>query len=266
MRDYFFTDADNNDVMSDNKAEGMQFTKPSENGEIEFIEYEVDRFDYEGYEVVRKEFFSKANCPAVTIKYGKVNFNVRAIRKLGESSHILILINFAQKRMIAKPCDEDDKDSLQWSRVDKNNKVVPRTISGKMFTAQLFKDMNWHLECTFKMLGTLLTCKGEKMFVFDLMNAERYLSISTPTEDNPKRRERVAFIPQLWEKSYGASYEESQKPIVETFEGLPEDYVKIVLPTMPHKKSLRSKDKGTWDLFSEQENTEKEQENGKKQR
>ena len=73
------------------------FTKPVRNGIVEYIEREVDRFDYEDYEVVRREFFSKANCPAVTIKYGKVNFNVRAIRKLNECSHIQILINFGKK-------------------------------------------------------------------------------------------------------------------------------------------------------------------------
>jgi hypothetical protein len=126
MENIFFTNEGNNNEVLENKTKA-----------IEFIEYEVDRFDFEGYEVVRKEFFSKAICPAVTIKYGMVNFNIRAIRKMNECSHILILINSEQKRMIAKPCDEDDKDSLQWSKVDKYNKVVPRTITGKMFTALL---------------------------------------------------------------------------------------------------------------------------------
>ena len=241
----------------ENKTEETKFTKPSKNGEIEFIEYEVDRFDFGGYEVVRREFFSKANCPAVTIKYGKVNFNVRAIRKLDECSHIQILINFDKKRMIAKPCDEDDKDSLQWSRIDKRGKVVPREITGKMFTAQLFKDMNWHLECTFKMLGTLITCKGEKIFVFDLINAERYLSISKPTEDDPKRRERVVFMPKTWEGSYGQSYEESKIPIVETFEGVPDGYVKIQIPPLQQKKTTKE----TLGLFTENEKTQEEKEN-----
>jgi len=81
----------------ENKTEETMFTKPVKDGIVEYIEREVDRFDYEDYEVVRREFFSKANCPAVTIKYGKVNFNVRAIRKLNECSHIQILINFGKK-------------------------------------------------------------------------------------------------------------------------------------------------------------------------
>jgi hypothetical protein len=123
--------------------------------------------------------------------------------------------------------------------------------------------MNWRPECTFKMLGTLLTCKGEKMFVFDLMNAEQYLSISKPTEDNPKRRERVAFMPKLWEESYGQSYEESQKPIVETFEGMPDNYIKVVIPPSTRKKSTSSKDKENLNLFSKDENTKEEKEDGR---
>jgi hypothetical protein len=107
---------------SENKGEDKLFTKPARSGKVELIEREVDRFDYEGYEVVRREFFSKANCPAITLTLGKINFSIRAIRKLAECSHIQILINSEKKLMMIKPCDEDDKDSLQWSRVDKQGK------------------------------------------------------------------------------------------------------------------------------------------------
>ena len=38
------------------------FTKPTRDGKISYIEREVDRFDFDGYEVVRRELFSKVNC------------------------------------------------------------------------------------------------------------------------------------------------------------------------------------------------------------
>ena len=225
-----------NNNVSENKTEETMFTKPERNGQVEYIEREVDRFDYDGYQVVRREFFSKANCPAVTFKYGSVTFNVRAIRKLDECSHIQILINSEKKSMIAKPCEEDEKDSLQWSKVDKRNKVVPRMIRGQVFTATLFKDMNWNIESTVKILGTLLKCKDEKIFVFNLTNAETYLHLSEPFADDPKRRKRVPFMPEHWQGNYGQSYEESKNQIVMTFEGMPEGFVKITLPTLPFKE------------------------------
>lgn len=217
------------------------FTKATRNDLVSYIEREVDRFDYEGYEVVRRELFSKANCPAVTLKYGSVTFNIRAIRKLDECSHIQVLMNSEKKLMIAKPCREDEKDSVQCSKVDKKGKVVPRTVTGKVFTAQLFNDMKWDFNATIKILGTLLKCKDEKIFVFDLVNAEAYLSVSAPSPDNPKRRERVPLMPLHWQGHYGQSYEESKVELVKTFEGVPEGFVKITLPQLPSRKSAEDK-------------------------
>jgi hypothetical protein len=136
---------------------------------------------------------------------------------------------------------EDEKDSVQWSKVDKKGKVGTRKITGKVFTAQLFDDMKWNINTTIKVLGTLLTCKGEKIFVFDLINAEAYLSVSAPSPDNPKRRERVPFLPQHWQGNYGQTYEESKVEIVKTFEDVPEGFVKITLPQIPPKKQAEDK-------------------------
>jgi hypothetical protein len=221
---------------TETKTEEKLFTKAERCGKIDFIEREVDKFDFEGYEVVRREFFSKATCPAVTFKYGSVVFNVRAIRKLMECKFIQILMNTEKKLMIVKPCEEEVRDSLQWSRVNKDGKVVSRGITGKVFTAQLFKDMNWSIESTVKVLGTLLTCKGEKIFIFDLNNAEAYLHLAEPSADESKRRKRVPFMPEHWQGNYGQSYEDSKNQIIATFEGVPEGFVKITIPSLPHRK------------------------------
>jgi hypothetical protein len=150
-------------------------------------------------------------------------------------------MNSKQKILIAKPCEEDDRDSLQCSRIDKHDKVVPRTIKGKVFTAQLYKDMKWSLEGTYKMLGIMLKSKdtNEKIFVFELMNAEAYKRIHEPSTDDPKRRIRVEMPePEHWKDSWGQTYKESQKPIVESFEGMPDGFVKITIPVLPFEKPV----------------------------
>jgi hypothetical protein len=233
---------DTKDDNEKNKSEKPQemFTKPVKDGRIEYIEREVDQFNFEGYEVVRGEFFSKANCPAVTLRYGSVVFNVRTIRKLNECSHIQILINTEKKLMIAKPCEEDEKDSLQWSRIDKRGKVIPRAITGKMFTAQLYNDMKWDIESTIKILGIPVKCKDERIFIFELINAEAYFRLAEPSEEDPKRRKRVPYMPEHWKGNYGQSYEENKNPIITTFEGVPEGFVKITIPQLPSKKSKQN--------------------------
>lgn len=238
MEDDSMTTQDGGNGIPEEAKPQELFTKPlRDGGMISYIEREVDRFDFDGYEVVRKELFSKANCPAVTIKYGKIMFNTRAIRKLNECSHVQILINSEKKLMISKPCDEEEKDSVQWSRIhSKTEKIVSRQISGQYFTAQLFEEMRWDINSTIKILGTLLKCREEKIFIFDLKNAEAYISISAMDPDNPKRRKRIPLIPERWQGRYGPSYEESQVEVVKTFEGVPEGFVKITLPQMPAKK------------------------------
>jgi hypothetical protein len=217
-----------------------KFTKPSRDGSVSYIEEEVVQFNFKGFDVVLQEWFSKGNCPAITLKHDTIVLNLCGIKKLDKCSHILILMNSAQKKMIAKPCEEDDNNSLQCSRIDKHGKLTPKTMKGK-FTMRLYKDMNWNSECTYKVLGRLQkrlnkeTGMIEKLFVFELINAEAYSSVSQPTVDDPKRRIRVEYMPEHWKNSFGPSYEENQKPLLETFEDIPEHDVTITFPKLPFK-------------------------------
>jgi len=210
-------------------------------------------------------------------RLGNIHWTASGVKALLSNEkyagHLLARKTVTPNYKTHKPCDEDDKDSLQWSKVDKHNKIVPRMITGKAFTAQLFTDMKWNFEGTIKMLGVLLKCKDEKIFVFNLMNAEAYFRLAEPSADDPNRHERVPLTPSHWQGHYGQSYEESKTPVVTTFEGIPEGFVKITLPPLPpSKKSAISKAKETLDLFTEpnispdtdksNENTEEEKEDG----
>jgi hypothetical protein len=214
-----------------------RYTKPTRDGADSEIDYEVDSFDYTGFEMVRRELFSKALCPAVTMKYGSVVFNARAVRRLSENRFVQILISPEEKRMIVIPCEEDDKDSIQWSKVDKHGKVVSRIIRGKYFTAQLFADMRWNFACTIKVLGRLERCGKDRRFVFKLIDAEMYMSTSSQSADDPKRRIREPLMPLHWQGHYGQTYEESRQEMIKTTEGVPPGFVKVMVPDLPSRKS-----------------------------
>jgi hypothetical protein len=206
------------------------------NEDVEYIEHVVDKINYDGYEIVRKEFLSKAYCPAVMFRYGSIQFNIKAIRKLDARSHIQFLINKKDMVMMVKPCGEDDIDSSQWCRIDKHNTLIARKITCKVFTALIYQSMNWAVESSYKILGALYTAKDEKVFVFRLMNAEAYSYLAEPSEEDPNRRRRVPYMPKHWQGNFGDSYEESQKPIVSTFEEGPEGFVRIEIQKLPPKK------------------------------
>jgi len=210
--------------------------------ELNEMVIEVDKFDYDGLEVVRPEFFAKLNSPAVTLKDGKISFNVRAIRKLDECSHILFMIDMNKRLLVIEPSDENDRNSIQWSKVDKRGKVVPRTITGRPFTGMLYTNMNWNSECTMKILGGMAqeVPSGKKRFVFNLINAEAYLHLAEPSADDPNRHERVPhirhhFMPKHWEGHFGQSYEESKKPLIDIFDGM-DGFVKVTFPKAASKK------------------------------
>jgi len=89
------------------------FTHSVGNGKVCYIEREVERIDYDGFEVVPLEEFSSTTFPAVTLKSGSVVFNTRAIKTLDKYRHIKILMRSDNKFMFVKPCEEDEKDALQ---------------------------------------------------------------------------------------------------------------------------------------------------------
>jgi len=243
-------------MISEDKNPKKENIKTIQDG-LNYIIEEVEEHDLTDFELVPQEFFSKRHCPAVTIKHNLLYFNKRAIISFDECSHIHILMNKNEKKMAIKPCKEDDLESQQWSRVDKHGKTVIRTITGRLFTALLFKDMNWDMESTMKMLGRMQKNRhGEKIFVFNLIDAEAYRFLSESSDDDQKRRKRVAFYPVQWQTRYGKPYEESIKPIISTFDEM-DGYIHIKTPPLPSKKKI-AKDTDTPNLFNPNENHNKE--------
>jgi len=245
-------------MINENESKNEKlFTKPVRDGIVEYIEIDVDEYDFDGFQVVMREFFSKANCPAITIKYGSIVSNLCAIRKLDECSHINLLINMQKKLLVVKPCDEDAKDSFQWSRINNKDTLKAREITGWYFTYRLYDDMKWNKDGIMKMLGTLLKCRGEKIFVFNLIDAEAYHFPPETSADDTKRRKRVPYMPERWQTIYGQSYEESKKPIISTF-GEIDGFVPITIPKAPSKKPIDT-EKNKHNLFNSSENVNKEE-------
>jgi len=220
------------------------FTMPREDGTVKYIERTVEEHNFEGFVVVRSELFSKLNCPAVTFKDGKIMFNIKAIRKLDECRYIHFLLHPQKNQMIARPCKEDDKDYQQWSKINKHGKLETRPITGRAFCDKLFKKMGWKSDGTYKALGTLeINKRNEKVFIFELNNAEQYVKLAEPTEDNPNRHKRVPLEPEHRQGTFGDSFEEHQKKTIKTFEDTPEGFIKITIPSSTSKKSNADKTK-----------------------
>ncbi len=166
-------------------------------GDMEII---VDEdFSFEGFQVVRGEFFAHTYEPSITFADCKVYVNTACIRKLPERSYIQILVNPEKRKLAVRPCNEYEKDSFRWCSA--TEKRSPRQITCKIFFAKVFTLMGWDPKDRYKMLGKLIQTGEEILFVFDLQSPEVYeRKIS---DDGKLVKKRTPSYPENWKNQFG---------------------------------------------------------------
>lgn len=159
-----------------------------------------EEFSYDGYQVVRRELFSHLRSPAVTIRTDCVSFNAACIRGLKNVVYIHILINPDTRRMVIKPCEEDDKNALRWCLVH-SDKRDSRIVSSKRFSAMLYNLLQWDENYRYRILGYRIKAEGEQIYVFDLLEPEfvpdyrkKKGAPESDTDGEPKKRKRAAYM------------------------------------------------------------------------
>ena len=63
-----------------------------------------DAFSYDGYQVVRGEFFAHTFDPSITFNTCKVSVNSACVNKLPDVDYVQILVNPEQKKLAVRPC------------------------------------------------------------------------------------------------------------------------------------------------------------------
>ena len=188
-------------------------------------------FNYDGYQVVRGEFFSHLYEPSFSFSNDKVYVNAACIRKIPDYDYVQILVNPEEKKLAVRPCQEDERDSFRWCSA--TGKRSPKQITCRMFFAKVMALMGWNGGYRYKLLGKLIRSNGQLLFVFDLNAPEIYKR--SVREDGKIRNQRTPIFPEEWKNQFGQSYREHQKTLqVGTFEG----YAVFGLQLDP-KKTLR---------------------------
>ncbi len=167
-------------------------------------------FSYDGYQVVRGEFFAHLFEPSVTLNNEKVSVNAACIRKLPQTDYVQFLVNPTEKKLAVKPCSEETKDSFCWASYRSDGKKHPKTISCKIFFAKVMKLMGWDPNYRYKILGKLIRANKESLFVFDLNCAETYQKRKSDGESTPRR----AFYPEEWKDQFGVPVSEHQDTVL----------------------------------------------------
>ena len=183
--------------------------------EIEITE--TESFNYDGFQVVRGEFFSHVFEPSFTLNKSKVSVNKACIRKLPEIAYVQILVNSTEKKLAVRPCLEEEKDSVRWcSSGEKKN---PKQITCRIFYAKVIELMGWNPDNRYKLLGKLMKSNDEYLFIFDLNNPEIYQP--KVRSDGKYVISRTPSYPSSWQNQFGVTVEEHKKNLqVNIFDGV----------------------------------------------
>ena len=166
-----------------------------------------ENFSYDGYQIVRGEFFSHMNEPSVVFNGNKFGVNMACLKRMPEVEYIQVLVKEQQRKLIIQPCSEDEKEAFVWCTLGEKKK--PKKVTCPIFCGKINKLTGWDMHHRYKILGKMFR-KGEvPMFIFDLDSAQEFPR--TVTDDGKYKIARTPVFPAEWEKMFGPTVEEHRK-------------------------------------------------------
>lgn len=172
---------------------------------------ELERtYSREGYCVIRKELFPHQRDPAMTIRDGNITFNTACINGLENVVYVRFEINEDLKRLVIKPCDENDKHAVRWC-VAKPDKRKTRYIKCPDVTDKVFSLMGWDKKYRYKILAFMIAPEGENFYIFDLLIWEKTkIGARRKKGEAPETAEAIAPIEEAGEQAENNTGEETQ--------------------------------------------------------
>ena len=169
-----------------------------------------ENFDFDGFQVVRREFFAHINEPSVTFSNCKFYVNTACIQKFPDHDSVQVLVNKDKKILAIMPCAPSARDSFVWCSISKE-KRKPKQITCKLFFAKVFTMMGWNPDHRYKILGKLIHANGENLIAFDLTATEIYQRVVK--EGAKPKHSRMPVFPAEWQNQFGLSYNEHKQSL-----------------------------------------------------
>ena len=174
-------------------------------------------FDFDDFQVVRREFFAHLKEPSITFNECKFFANAACLSKFPNANYAQVLVNREKKILALRPCEEGARDSFPWCNPS-NGKRKTRSITCKIFFAKIVDLMGWNPHYKYKILGKLIHANGEYLLVFDLTATEVYQR--TVKEGEKPKTSRTAIYPANWQNQFGMTLNEHKQTMrINIFEG-----------------------------------------------
>lgn len=196
-------------------AEEMSYT-PTLTQSDDLVDLGED-FDFEGFQVVRREFFAHLSEPSVTFNNCKFNVNSACLSKFPNSDYAQVLVCREKKILALRPCAEGARDSFMWCSMQKG-KRKPKPITCKLFFAKIVSLMGWNPDFRYKLLGKVVHANGDYLLAFDLTSSEVYQR--TFVEGEKPKSSRKPVYPAEWQDQFGLPYNEHKQSLqINIFDG-----------------------------------------------
>lgn len=174
-----------------------------------------EEFDFDGFQVVRREFFAHMSEPSVTFNNYKFNVNAACINKFPDFEYAQVLINRSKKILALRPCDEYAKDAFMWCSIPASGKQKgkrkPKATTCKLFFAKIISLMEWNPDYRYKILGKVVKANDEILLVFDLTATEVYKK--EIREGEKTKTSRTPIFPAEWQNQFGMPYNEHRQAL-----------------------------------------------------
>ena len=185
-------------------------------GNSDVIELNGD-FDYEGYQVVRREFFAHVNEPSFTFNNYKVYVNAACLNRFQSVDYVQALVNRDSKILAIRPCREEERDAFSWC-IPGSARRKARQITCRLFFAKIISLMGWNPDYRYKLLGKVIHANNEYLIAFDLSATEVYQRVLK--EGEKPKISRTPVLPDGWQDQFGLPFNEHRKSMqVNIFDG-----------------------------------------------
>lgn len=190
-----------------------------------------DPFSYQGYQVVRREFFAHIQEPAITFNRYQIYANSVCLKKMPQIDYVQILVNPETKKLVVRPCGEDEKDSFLW-RSNGKSRHRPKQITCRVFYAKIMELMDWNPELRYRLLGKLIHSNDEQLLLFDLTAPLIFRRVVL--ERGLQKNSRTPAFPAEWKSQFGLPVEEHRRSLqIDLFQGYAVFGIRLPAPSPP---------------------------------
>ncbi len=182
---------------------------PSSHIEDEILEL-GEHFDFNGFQVVRREFFAHIYEPSISFNNCKFYVNNACLQRFPGTDYVQVLVNKDTKILAIMPCPENARDSFAWCSFSRG-KRTPKQITAKLVFSKVAAMMDWNPDYRYKILGKQIHANGEYLIAFDLTATEIYQR-SFPEGAKPKTS-RIPIFPAEWQNQFGLPYNEHKQSL-----------------------------------------------------